>query len=118
MADKTEAPTSGRIRDARERGQVARSIEMNAAVSLVAGIWLLTGIGKNMVSGLGDLMRFTVTNLPTEEISDVWLRQLVLSQFFLFCHSIWRIDPGFYDRWGWNYPCSNEFPVGIQTTFL
>jgi len=84
MADKTEAPTSGRIRDARERGQVARSIEMNAAVSLVAGIWLLTGIGKNMVSGLGDLMRFTVTNLPTEEISDVWLRQLVFRNFSFF----------------------------------
>jgi flagellar biosynthesis protein FlhB len=84
MADKTEAPTSGRIRDARERGQVARSIEMNAAVSLVAGIWLLTGIGKNMVSGLGDLMRYTVTNLPTEEISDIWLRQLVYRNFSFF----------------------------------
>lgn len=84
MADKTEAPTSSRIRDARERGQVARSIEMNSAVGLIASIWLLTGIGKNMVSGLGDLMRYSVTNLPTNEISDIWLREHIFLDFSFF----------------------------------
>ncbi len=84
MADKTEAPTSGRIRDARERGQVARSMELNAAVSLVASIWLLSGMGRNMVSGLGDLMRYTVTNLPTSELTDLGLRQLIFQNFSFF----------------------------------
>ncbi len=84
MADKTEAPTSGRIRDARERGQVARSMELNAAVSLVASIWLLSGMGRNMVSGLGDLMRYTVTNLPTSELTDLGLRQLLFHNFSFF----------------------------------
>lgn len=84
MADKTEAPTSGRIRDARERGQVARSLELNAAVTLVASIWLLTGIGRNMVSGLGELMRYTVTNLPTAELTDLDLKQLAYRDFSFF----------------------------------
>ncbi|BCY17918.1 flagellar biosynthetic protein FlhB [Leptolinea sp. HRD-7] len=84
MADKTEAPTAGRIRDARERGQVARSMELNAAVSLIASIWLLTGMGRNMISGLGDLMRHTVTNLPTAELTDLGLRQLVFQDFSFF----------------------------------
>ncbi|GAP22491.1 flagellar biosynthesis protein FlhB [Leptolinea tardivitalis] len=84
MADKTEAPTSGRIREARERGQVARSIEMNAAVSLMVGIWLITGVGKNLVTGLQGLLRYTVTNLPTTEISDIWLRQMVYRNFSFF----------------------------------
>ncbi len=84
MADKTEAPTSGRIRDARERGQVARSIELNAAVSLVASIWLLTGPGKNVFLGLGDLIKFTVTNLPTTEITDIWLRDYAIRTFAFF----------------------------------
>lgn len=84
MADKTEAPTSGRIRDARERGQVARSMELNAAVSLIASIWLLTGMGRDMVSGLGDLMRYTVTNLPTSELTDLDLRQLIFRNFSFF----------------------------------
>jgi len=84
MGDKTEAPTSGRIRDARERGQVARSIELNAAVTLVSSIWLLTGVGKDMVSGMGELMRYTVTNLPTTELTDLDLRQLVFNDFSFF----------------------------------
>jgi flagellar biosynthetic protein FlhB len=84
MADKTEAPTSGRIREARERGQVARSMELNAAVTLIASIWLLTGIGRNMVSGLGDLMRYTVTNLQTTELTDLGLRQLLFRNFSFF----------------------------------
>lgn len=84
MADKTEAPTSGRIREARDRGQVARSMELNAAVTLVASIWLLTGIGRNMVSGLGDLMRYTVSNLQTAELTDLVLRQLLYRDFSFF----------------------------------
>ena len=84
MADKTESPTSGRIREARERGQVARSMELNAAVTLIASIWLLSGIGKNMVTGLGDLMRYTVSNLQTEELTDLGLRQLAFRNFSFF----------------------------------
>jgi flagellar biosynthesis protein FlhB len=84
MADKTESPTSGRIHDARERGQVARSMELNAAVTLIASIWLLTGIGRNMVSGLGELIRFTVTNLPTTELTDLGLRQIAYRDFTFF----------------------------------
>jgi flagellar biosynthetic protein FlhB len=81
MADKTEAPTSGRIHEARERGQVARSIELNAAVALISGIWLLSGPGKNLAQAMGNLLRFTVTNLPTDEISEIWLRQNLYQDF-------------------------------------
>ncbi|NLF50413.1 MAG: flagellar biosynthesis protein FlhB [Leptolinea sp.] len=88
MADKTEAPTSGRIREARERGQVARSIELNAAVTLIASIWLLTGPGGKVISGLGDLMRFTVTNLPTNDISDIWLRDYTIRNFMFFINPL------------------------------
>jgi flagellar biosynthetic protein FlhB len=84
MADKTEAPTASRIRDARERGQVARSVEMNAAVGMIASIWLLTGVGKNLVSGLSNLIRFSVTNLPTNEISDLWLRENTIRNVMFF----------------------------------
>jgi flagellar biosynthetic protein FlhB len=88
MADKTEAPTSGRIREARERGQVARSIELNAAVSLVASIWLLTGPGKNVITGLGDSIRYTVTNLPNSEITDIWLREYAIREFAFFINPL------------------------------
>jgi flagellar biosynthetic protein FlhB len=81
MADKTEAPTSSRIHDARERGQVARSIELNAAVALISGIWLLSGPGKNLAQAMGNLVRYSVTNLPTYELSDIWLKQSLYQDF-------------------------------------
>jgi flagellar biosynthetic protein FlhB len=81
MADKTEAPTSSRIHDARERGQVARSIELNAAVALISGIWLLSGPGKNLAQAMGDLIKYSVANLPTYEITDLWLRQSLYKDF-------------------------------------
>lgn len=59
-------------------------MELNAAVTLVASIWLLTGIGKNMVSGLGELMRYTASNLPTAELTDLDLRQLIFRDFSFF----------------------------------
>jgi flagellar biosynthetic protein FlhB len=83
MADKTEAPTPSRIRDARERGQVARSIELNAAVALVSGIWLLSGPGKNLAEAMGDLIRYSITNLPSQEISDIWLRENIYKDFLI-----------------------------------
>lgn len=91
MADKTEAPTASRIRDARERGQVARSIELNAAIGLVASIWLLSGVGKNLVSGLGNLMRYSVTNLPTADVSDIWLRENAIRNLSFFISPLMQL---------------------------
>ena len=88
MADKTEAPTASRIREARERGQVARSIELNAAVGMVASIWVISGVGKTLVDGLGDLMRSTVTNLPTTDISDLWLRETTIRNAMFFVNPL------------------------------
>lgn len=91
MADKTEAPTASRIRDARERGQVARSIELNAAVGMIVSIWLLTGVGKNLVSGLGNLMRYSVTNLPTMDVSDIWLRENTIRNMSFFINPLMQL---------------------------
>ncbi|NMB53345.1 MAG: flagellar biosynthesis protein FlhB [Leptolinea sp.] len=88
MADKTEAPTASRIREARERGQVARSIELNAAIGMIASIWVITGVGKNLVVGLSDLMRYTVNNLPTSDISDLWLRETTIRNAMFFANPL------------------------------
>ena len=41
-AEKTEAPTSKRIREAREKGQVAKSMDLSAAIGLFFGIYPAT----------------------------------------------------------------------------
>ena len=55
--DKTEAPTPRRIQDAREKGQVAKSTDLSAAVGLLAGLILLNIYGTNIINGWMDLLR-------------------------------------------------------------
>lgn len=55
--DKTEAPSPRRIEEARERGQVAKSADLSAAVGLLAGLILLNFYGPAMMQGFMDLLR-------------------------------------------------------------
>lgn len=45
MSEKTEAPTPRKLGEARAEGQVARSVELNAAIALIVSAWLLRGSG-------------------------------------------------------------------------
>jgi flagellar biosynthesis protein FlhB len=57
--DKTEKPTPKRRREARKKGQVAKSTDLNGAVVLVAGVIGLVAVGPAIVSGITDSMRST-----------------------------------------------------------
>jgi flagellar biosynthetic protein FlhB len=68
-AERTELPTQKRIDEARKKGQIPRSIELNtAAVVLVAG-GALYFLGGRLAGGLSDLMR-TGLSIPREQALD------------------------------------------------
>jgi flagellar biosynthetic protein FlhB len=52
--ERTEQPTSKRLRDAAERGQVARSKEVQDVVQLAAALMTLSWVGSYMVRTLAD----------------------------------------------------------------
>ena len=54
--DKTEAPTQRRRQEARERGQVPRSVELTAAVLLLSAMLLLKYLGPSLVGHLGAML--------------------------------------------------------------
>jgi flagellar biosynthetic protein FlhB len=56
-AEKTEEPTAKRQRDARERGQVARSRELGTAAVMITGSAVLLGGGGTFAGGMAGLMR-------------------------------------------------------------
>ena len=56
-ADKTEAPTPRRLQEAKEKGQVARSVDLSAALGLLAGLLLLDWYGSTILQGFADLMQ-------------------------------------------------------------
>lgn len=79
MSDKTEAPTSRRLEDARNEGRVVRSIELNSAAILLIAPFLLTGPGKSIFTWIKQYMSDTVINLSTKELTGIGIRDLVFS---------------------------------------
>ncbi|WPP01328.1 flagellar biosynthesis protein FlhB [Pseudomonas sp. HR96] len=68
-ADKTEDPTDKRKKDAREKGEIARSRELNTLVVMLAGTGGLLAFGGGMAQMMLDLMRRNFT-LSREVIVD------------------------------------------------
>jgi flagellar biosynthetic protein FlhB len=59
-SDKTEKATPKRRDEARKKGQVSRSTELNGAVVLFASLMALAVVGPNMVHQLQDSLRHTL----------------------------------------------------------
>lgn len=58
LGEKTEMPTSRRLREARGRGQIAKSQDFGSAVDLVGGFIALMLLGGSIVGGLSTLLRY------------------------------------------------------------
>ena len=80
--DRTEQPTTKRRRDAREKGQVARSQNLSQAGSMAAGVmtlgfagvWMLETIGRVMASQLSRLDQSSRHTLEATELAGVALQ--------------------------------------------
>jgi len=74
MSERTEAPTPQRLREARQEGRVARSIELNSAAILLTGAFLLSAFGKGLANAMQGLMSDAITIMPTTEVTIPWVR--------------------------------------------
>jgi flagellar biosynthetic protein FlhB len=54
--EKTEQPTAKRLRDARRRGQIARSRELTMTIVMVAGAILVYLAGSNLVQSIAEIV--------------------------------------------------------------
>ncbi|MCW3009322.1 MAG: flhB [Solirubrobacterales bacterium] len=72
MADKTEKATPKRREEARAKGQVARSMDLNGAVVLLAGLFAMSAAGAAIVDRMGSFMRWALTAAanPNDAVSD------------------------------------------------
>jgi flagellar biosynthesis protein FlhB len=78
VAEKSEAPSGRRLSEARSRGQVMKSIEINAALVLLIGVWLLQGPGRNMVQAMSEMILITIQDLKVRDITFLWLQDTVI----------------------------------------
>jgi flagellar biosynthetic protein FlhB len=63
--DKTEKATPKRRADARKEGQVARSMDMNGAIVLLASLMVLSAMAPSMMQSLKDMMTNTLLTIRT-----------------------------------------------------
>lgn len=61
-ASKTEQPTAKRQREAREKGQISKSMEINTFAVLLSGLFVFFFAGSYMFSQLKDIMTHFLTN--------------------------------------------------------
>lgn len=79
--DKTEKPTPKKLKDARDKGQVARSRDLALAAASVAATIALARLGGRLLSGLGERLAEDLSHFadaPTRTISAGDLNQMVL----------------------------------------
>ncbi|MEN5301377.1 MULTISPECIES: flagellar biosynthesis protein FlhB [unclassified Pseudomonas] len=88
--DKTEDPTDKRKRDAREKGEIARSKELNTVASTLAGAGALLAFGGNLAETLMALMRMNFS-LTREVLVD----ERSMGMFLLASGkmAIWAVQP-------------------------
>ncbi len=85
--EKTEPASGKRLEEARQRGQVSKSIDITTAVILVFGMVIFLTLGPPMIGGLKGFMRDTFFNLNTIDITE----QNIVNQYtklLLFLASI------------------------------
>ena len=82
--ERTEAPTPHRLREARRKGQVAKSVEVNSAAILLLAFWLLSIIGSWMIAVINSLMTesFASMAMPDLSLNTVQLGGLTLALKF------------------------------------
>ncbi len=68
LEDKTETVTPRRRQEAREEGQVARSMELTSAFVLLSALMIVRAIGPSLASKLKGVMIESFTHFPKHDL--------------------------------------------------
>lgn len=89
--DKTEEPTDKKRRDARKKGQVARSQELNAAFVLLAGFFSVKILWGYIYENIASYSAYIFANLPIFETSTESIMELFLGILLLLVKTAFPI---------------------------
>ncbi len=79
---RTEAPSPRRRQQAREKGSVARSQDLNSAVLLLGAALTLSFFGAGMIDGLGEILKSLIRQAGTTKFDDASTAILIRQQLF------------------------------------
>ncbi|MFZ4619131.1 MAG: flagellar biosynthesis protein FlhB [Bacteroidota bacterium] len=79
--ERTEPASQKKLEDARDRGSVAKSQDMNAAVVLIAGLFTLTIFGGTMTSQLSGMFKYLFKNAALIAVDRGTIGELATKSF-------------------------------------
>lgn len=85
--DKTEEPTPHRRREARKRGQVMKSMEVNAAVNMLAMVLLFAVFWRYFLNGFTSTLQHYLSHFPGTEVDMLslgYLTRFAMERSFFF----------------------------------
>ena len=69
LQDRTEPATPKKRKEARDEGRVGKSMDMNTAIALMAGLIIVRAAGPYMMQGMSEVLRESLSSLHNYEIS-------------------------------------------------
>ncbi|NNF67599.1 MAG: flagellar biosynthetic protein FlhB, partial [Gammaproteobacteria bacterium] len=110
--EKTEQATPKRIKDAREKGQIPRSKELNAASILIAASASLFFLGDGMAQGIAKILQqglslprsllFDSTLLSGQLAKMIWSGLLLVAPFLVVCLVVAIAAPTLLGGWSFS----------------
>ena len=88
MAEKTEQATPKKLRDAKKKGQVAKSQDLPSAFTFIVSIWATLGLANMLYHYMADFLVGTFRMIPKENLLDVITQLFVSSITVIFLASI------------------------------
>lgn len=92
--EKTEEPSGRRLGEAREKGNIAFSADLNNAVGLLGGIVLLYNMGVLTYQVMDKTFKVTLGHLFYKDFSQDVVMEIILSQFYVLTKMLFPILGG------------------------
>jgi len=110
--ERTERATPKRIKDAREKGQIPRSKELNAATILIAASSSLFFLGSGMSTGITNILKqglslprnvlFDTSTLSTQLATMIWSGLVLVAPFLTICAVVAIAAPTLLGGWSFS----------------
>jgi len=88
MAEKTEQATPKKLRDAKKKGQVAKSQDLPSAFTFIVSIWATLGMANILYHYMADFLVGTFRMIPHENLLNVITQLFISSITLIFMASI------------------------------
>lgn len=88
MGEKTEKATPKKLKDARKKGQVAKSQDLPSAFTFIISIWVVVGLSTYMYHQMGDFLVGTFHAIPKGDLTTILTDLFFQSFIVIFLCSI------------------------------